>query len=560
MTDHPPGQAPGRSLQNLARALRGPERIAPAGPVRVVPPAPAAPSLLAAIAPGAAPRAHRASIALPPDPDRAAYPPPWTWPALHRPEDAAIRHDGAVTTFAALDAAARDLSAALAARAIGRGDVVAFLGHNHPSQIVALMACSRLGAALLPLNWRLAPPELGFILQDAAARLVLALPGYAPLAESLAPPGMPPGDYVMDPTAPLPAGQAGVAPGTAEDPALVVYTSGTTGRPKGAVLDGAAVVANARNAVRVFDLTAEDHVLTVLPMFHVGGLCIQTLPALMVGATVTLHSRFDAEAWFDAVEREGPSLSLLVPAIMAALIAHPNWAGADLSALRAVGAGSSDVPAPLAEAFHAKGVPVQGIYGATETGPIALAQSPAEALADPGGIGRAAPLCEVRVQDEAGHPLPPGRIGEIAVRGPNLMRGYLRDPEGTAAAIRDGWFRTGDAAQLDASGRYRLAGRIGDVIISGGENVYPAEVERVLMTAPGITDGAVCGVPNPRWGEVPVAVVVPGPGYDPEAVLRHFEGKLARFKQPHHVVTVTALPRTALGKVERAALRALATA
>ncbi len=497
-----------------------------------------------------APRAPRDSV-------RAAmFPPLHAWPARHRGDDAAIRFEGGVTTFAGLDTRARDLSAALRARGVRPGHVVGFLGHNHPAMIAALLALSRIGAALLPLNSRLAPEEWSFILRDAGVRLLLAPPSHRAEALALAPEGVDRDAFAMDPTEPLPPGQASHVTGDPSDPLLVVYTSGSTGRPKGAVLDGAAVAATARNAVAIFGMTEEDHVLTVLPLFHVGGLNIQTVPALSVGATVTLHARFDAGAWFDAVERERPTLSLLVPAVMRALVTHPRWATAELSSLRAVGAGSSDLPAGLVQAFLARGVPVQNVFGATETGPIAIAQDAAEARAHPGSLGRPAPLTEARVQDAAGHPLPTDAEGEIAVRGPNVMLGYLNGAGGEG--LTDGWFRTGDTGRVDADGRFHFVGRSGAVIISGGENIYPAELERVLATAPGILEGAVCGVPNPRWGEVPVAVVVAGPGYDAEAVLRHFEGRIARFKQPHHVVTVTAVPRTALGKVDGPALKALA--
>ncbi|WP_376098781.1 class I adenylate-forming enzyme family protein [Roseomonas sp. CCTCC AB2023176] len=557
-------EAAAKGLRGLARLLaeKEPPRPVPAplpSALPRLPPAMADASLGPLIGFLSVETAPEAPPAPPRDPARAAaFPPVWTWPGLHRPDEAALRHEGGVLSFGALDGLARDMAAALRARGVRRGDRVGYLGFNHPAQLVVLFALARLGAAMLPLNWRLAAEEQAWILRDAGVRLLVAPRSHRDAARGLAPEGVNAGDFVMDPTEPLPQRQAGITVGDASDPLLVVYTSGTTGRPKGAVLDGAAVAANARNAASVFGLTAEDHVLTVLPMFHVGGLNIQTLPALSVGATVTLHSRFDAEAWFDAVERERPSLTLLVPAVMSALIRHPRWAEADLSSLRAVAAGSSDLPARAVQAFLARGMPVQNVYGATETAPIAIAQDERDALAAPGALGFPAPLTEAVAVDAEGRAVAPGVAGEIAVRGPNVMLGYWRDGAVDASALADGWFRTGDTAMRDEAGRFHHVGRLNNVIISGGENVYPAEVERVLVDAPGIAEGAVCGVPHPQWGEVPVAVVVPGEGYDPEAVLRHFEGKLARYKQPHHVVTVTDLPRTALGKVDLPALRALA--
>jgi fatty-acyl-CoA synthase len=201
---------------------------------------------------------------------------------------------------------------------------------------------------------------------------------------------------------------------------------------------------------------------------------------------------------------------------------------------------------------------VQQVYGATETGPIAIVQTREAALAAPGSLGRAALHGEARVVDAAGREAAPGTPGEIQLRGPHVARGYWNAPAATAAAFRDGWFASGDVGTRDAEGRFWFTDRLQHLIISGGENIYPAEVERVLRSAPGVLEGAVCGRADPRWGEVPVAVVVPGPGFEAAAVLRHFEGQIARFKQPRAVVAVAALPRTALGKVRVEALRALA--
>jgi len=416
-----------------------------------------------------------------------------------------------------------DERAALRAAGVARGDRVGWIGLNHPAMLACLAACEEAGATLVPLNWRLAPEELQWISEDAGLRLVRAGPD----------PGA---------AAPRPAAR----PVRQDDGTLLLgYTSGTTGRPKGAMLSAAAVRANAAHAMALFGITAADHVLTVLPMFHLGGLCIQTWPAMQAGARVTIHPRFDADAFFDGIAHDRPTLSLLVPAVMRALVGHPRWAAADLSCLRALGAGSSDVPPELIAAFHAKGVPVQQVYGMTESGPIAIAQSAAEALSHPGSIGFPVGSCEARI----------GPGGEILLRGPNMLSGYWNHAE--PAFTDDGWFRTGDAGRQDADGRFWFTDRLRHLIISGGENIAPAEVERVLLSAPGVREAAVIGRPDARWGEVPVAVVVPGEGYDEAAVLRHFEGRLARFKHPRAVVAVAALPRTALGKVQVAALKAL---
>lgn len=429
-----------------------------------------------------------------------------------------------MSAFALTDLPVERERAALRAAGVGPGDRVGWIGLNHPSMLACLLACEEMGAALVPLNWRLAAEELRWIAEDAGLSLVRAGPASGAKVPR---------------AAPFEA---------ACEAALIGYTSGTTGRPKGAMLTRAALAANDRNARTLFDLTPEDVVLTVLPLFHVGGLNIQTMPALRAGARVILPPRFEPEAFFDAVERQRPTLSLLVPAVMTALVRHPRWAGADLSSLRAVGAGSSEVPLALIEAFHAKGVPVQQVYGMTETAPIAIAQPRAEALAAPGSIGRAAALCEAR--------LAPG-TNELLVRGPNVMSGYWRREEATREAFAGDWFRTGDVGTCDAEGRFWFTDRLKRVIISGGENIYPAELERVLAGVPGLRESAVIGRADPRWGEVPVAVIVEGEGFEEARLHAAFEAQLARFKHPRAVLRVAALPRTALGKVEVGRLAAM---
>lgn len=472
--------------------------------------------------------------------------------ADHTPEKIALRFDGQAITYAGLAGRVARMAAALAARGIGHGDRVAFMGANDPAQVILLAACARLGAMQLPLNWRLSTPELRFMLDDSGAALLMATAEFADQARDVAA-GLCP---IMDAADPG-EGETPEESGGAQDPVLLVYTSGTTGRPKGALLDQRALLFNALNSQHMHQFTRDDHVLTVLPLFHVGGLNIQTVPALHAGATVTLHRRFDPAAFFAECEESRPTVTLLVPAVMGALVAHPGWADAALSSLRMIGAGSSDVPLPLIAAFQGRGIPVQQVYGATEASPIAIYQLAEEALAAPGSIGRPAVHCQCRIVDPAGRILPQGQTGEIQIRGPNVLRRYWNAPEATAASLRDGWFATGDVGHVDANGRWWFTDRIKHVIISGGENIYPAEVERVLRSAPGIVEGAVCGRPDARWGEVPVAVVVPAGDFDRAAFLQHFEGRIARFKQPRDVVLVDAMPKTALGKVQLGVLRTL---
>jgi fatty-acyl-CoA synthase len=400
------------------------------------------------------------------------------------------------------------------------GDAIGWLGLNHPRALALLSACERGGLRFVPLNWRLAAAELTAIARDAGLQRLLHDPTMAPLAAQ-----------VGSPHARVPGHEAGDL--------LLAYTSGTTGQAKGAIHTAAAMRANIGMAIEAQGLDAATRTLAVLPLFHVGGLCIQVLPTLAAGGTVRLHARFDADAWFDDVARWQPTTTLLVPAVMRALIDHARWPGADLSSLAFVNSGSQIVPLDLIEAFHARGVPVCQVYGATETGPVTLVLRPDEALAHPGKVGKPPRGVEVRLVDD-----------EVQVRAPNLARGYLGRPDDPAFA--EGWFRTGDLARIDDDGFYEIVGRASERIISGGENVYPAEVENLLAGLPGLIDCALVGVPDARWGEVPVLAVV---GTADEAAIRaRLDGRVARYKLPRRIVRLGALPKTALGKVQRAAL------
>jgi fatty-acyl-CoA synthase len=441
------------------------------------------------------------------------------------------------------------------------GDRVAWLGLNHPTQIALLFALARLGAILVPLNHRLAPAEWAAVLADCTPRCLVHDAAFADAAFTLcAAPGGPVCIALHDlntqvaPTAlPAPAADA------TNHPVLLVYTSGTTGAPKAAVHTQGNLLANMAMAAQVQGLTASDTVLTVLPLFHVGGLCIQTLPALSVGAHVLLHSRFDVNATLQAIATERPTLTLQVPATLKALTEHPEWMATDLTCLRAVWAGSSVLPpAPLA-AFHARGVPVCNVYGSTETGPFSIALPPERAMSHAGSCGWPAPGVEVTLRSALGEVVVPGEVGELCLRAPNVVRRYWPD---RAACDADGFFHSGDLAQQAADGSYTVMGRAKDMIISGGENIYPAEIENLLLQHPSVIECSVVGQVDARWGEVAVAVLVLQPdapvGSEWAAPFQHFlDGRLARYKWPRRWLRVDALPKTALGKVQKAALKTL---
>lgn len=438
------------------------------------------------------------------------------------------------------------------------GDRVAYLGLNHPDQITLLLALARIGAVLVPLNFRLAPAEWQAVLADCTPRCVLHDTAWAEAATALAQAAGLPAHGIETLIATHAPGDAPrlAAP---DSPALLVYTSGTTGLPKGAVHTQANLLANMAAACEAQALTAADKVLTVLPLFHVGGLCIQTLPALYAGASVLLHARFDAAATLAAIAQQRPSLTLQVPATMKALIEHPDWAITDLRCLRAIWAGSSTLPGALVAAFLARGVPLCNVYGATETGPFSIALPPAHAVSHAGSCGWPARGVEVRLGDVR------DSVGELLLRAPHVARHYWPDQPAVDAA---GWFHSGDLARQAADGSYTVVGRAKDMVISGGENIYPAEIEHLLASHPLVAECAVLGLPDAQWGEVLAAVVVlkPQNAIDPasngldvlsnwESVLAGFlRERIARYKLPRRWVRLDALPRTALGKVQKAVL------
>lgn len=442
---------------------------------------------------------------------------------------------------------------------VGRGDRVAFLGFNHPAMVALLFACAKLGAILVPLNWRLTANELAYIAEDCGPNVLFfdAEHNETALVAADAAPGC-----VAQSVERLEATASAVlsnAAGSLDDPLLIIYTSGTTGRPKGAVLPQQALLTNALNSIDLHEMTADDTVLVVLPLFHVGGLNISLTPALFTGATVELHPRFDPAATLRAIEMSRPQVLVLVPATMMAVMKQSGWERADTSSLRMLTTGSMVVPVELIAAFEAKGISVVQVYGSTETCPIAAYSRPGEGKSNPYSTGKAALHSAVRIVGPTdGAVVEPHIDGEIEVRGAHVMQGYWSRPDETSAAFNGDWHRTGDIGHLDEEGNLYFRERAKHVIVSGGENIYPAEIERVLGSIPGVAEVAVCGVDDEKWGEVPAAGIVLSE--DPsdvgeDLVQQVLVAELARFKHPKILKFLAQLPRNAMGKVVHDELR-----
>lgn len=444
---------------------------------------------------------------------------------------------------------------------IQQGDRVAFLGENSPDMLVLLFACARLGATFVPLNWRLALPEHLYVLKNSGSTVLFCersfLEGINSIKGCLNDICITSLDDQFEVLLEEMVDEPGEMHDGGSTPLLIVYTSGTTGQPKGAVLTHDALVCNAENSISMHQMEPEDIIFTNLPMYHVGGLNIQTLPALSIGATVILHRRFDLEETVKVINESRPTLMILVPALMMALMQHRTWSELDFSSLRAITTGSTVVPVSLIDAYQGRGVPVIQVYGSTETSPIAIHQTIAESWTSRGSVGSSAPLCDAKIVDARGNTMGLEEKGEIVVRGANLFTGYWDDPDGTAEVLKDGWFYTGDIGHRDQSGWYFIDDRIKDVIISGSENIYPAELERILDLSSDLAESAVVGRSDKKWGEVPVVFIVPAEGVSVthDVILGLFDGKIARFKQPRDVIFVSKLPRNAMGKVLKFKLR-----
>jgi long-chain acyl-CoA synthetase len=453
--------------------------------------------------------------------------------------------------------AVAETATVLAARGIGRGDVVGAVLSNRTELVVTMYASWLLGAALTPVNPLLTTDEVTYQLADAGASLAVvedASRALVTTVETLHVDDVP----LVASSTELP--RTGIV--DANDLALLIYTSGTTGRPKGVCLDHANLSAMTDALHQHIGFGPDDRALLVLPLFHVNAIMLSVVAPLAAGGSATMVARFDAKTFWSRIEHERPTYFSAVPAIYALLAALPRDVEPDASSLRFAICGAAPMPPAVIAEFELRyGIPIIEGYGLSES-TVALTVNPPHGVRKPGTVGQPLPGIELAIVDEQNRPLPPGVDGEVVARGATIMRGYLNKPEETAAALVDGWLHTGDVGHVDADGYLVLVDRKKDLIIRGGENISPSEVEAVIATDPAVLETAVVGRPDPVMGEVPIAFVVARAGLviDEAQLLERLRTVLAKFKVPQEIRIVDQLPRNAVGKIVKAPLRELLTA
>ena len=490
--------------------------------------------------------------------------------ARRTPERAITIFEGETTTYGDMARAAAALAGGLHARGLGAGDVVGLLSYNCPEFLQTMFAANYLGAVVMPINWRLAAPEVRYILEHSQARALVCDEALVPLADdatkdmsgglfkACVSPGA--GDdwttlAELRSGAPPPAR----APTEADDVHRLMYTSGTTGRPKGVMITHANLAWKNLAHLVEFGFTSDDLGLACGPLYHVGALDLTTTSLIAAGATTIIHRAFDAAAVVDELESSRVTTVWLAPAMVNAIMARPDVGQRDLTSVRVIINGGEKMPIPLIERIQ-RTFPsawFADAYGLTETVSGDTFLDRESMVAKLGSVGRTCLHLELEVWDEEGRPVPAGERGEIVLRGPKVFKGYWRDPDATAQAFAGGWFHTGDIGVRDDDGYLFIVDRLKDMIVSGGENIAGSEIERVLYEHDAVLEAAVVGRPDERWGEVPVAFVVlrPGGTATAEELVGHCRRELARYKVPKGVTFLDALPRNPSGKVLKRELR-----
>ena len=498
----------------------------------------------------------------------------YDWLAHHRasrPDKEGVRELASQRRFSygELDRRADAMAGWLASQGVARGDRVALLAHNGVEYFDLQFGCGRRAAIAVLLNWRLTVPELEYILNDSAPLLLVHDVEFTEAAQALQQRCKIPQLLCIDKHNPASAYEAALAAQagqparrellTHDDVVTIMYTSGTTGHPKGAMITHGMNFWNCTNLGTPSGVGKDTVHLSVLPLFHTGGLNCYSNPVLHAGGTVVIMRSFDPGHALRVIGDPAEQITHFfgVPAPYQFMLQHAEFPTTDLSRLRSAGVGGAPCALPILQGWADRGVNLMQGFGMTETSPACIFLEPADALRKLGSTGKALMHTEARIVNDDGADCGPDEIGELWVAGPNITPGYWNRPDATAGAFAGRWLKTGDAARRDSEGFYYIVDRWKDMYISGGENVYPAEVENVLYQLPQVAEAAVIGVPSDKWGETGLAVLAlkPGQTLDKATVLAHCADRLARFKQPHDIAIVPVLPRNATGKVLKRELR-----
>ena len=449
-----------------------------------------------------------------------------------------------------------------------KGDRIAILSFNRIEFITLFYACAKLGTILVPINWRLTSFEITHIIKNVGAKYLFIESVFNEISKILLSKilnliiiGM---DFTPSSKKTIKTAQKSISK-TAntkcntdfDSPMLIVYTSGTTGQPKGATLNQKAIYYNILNSITMHNFNKLDHILTVIPLFHVGGLNIQTIPALHIGATVTLHKKFETEHIFSALKKNIHTFTVFVPTILETLLQDKNWNPSVFTSLKAITTGSTIVPTDLIKTYEDNKIPIIQVYGSTETAPIAICQKISEKRTPFGNAGKAAKYNKAKIFNEKYQETENNIIGEIGIKGSNLFSYYWKDKHKTKNAFINGWFMTGDFGKKDNNHQFYILGRKENVIISGGENIYPAEIEQALNKENHILESAILGISDIKWQEIPIAFIIVKnkSSFNISKCIQHLRIKLANYKIPKSFFYVDKIPKNALGKIDYKILR-----
>lgn len=492
--------------------------------------------------------------------------------AFLHPEHLAVKeaHSSKTYTYRQIYERSNRLANLLKGASVGKGDRVSCITANSVEYLELFTAASRLGAILNPLNYRLAPFEMIRIVEDAKPKVLVFDAEFADMAQEIVKSCrrfelvLSFGGSELSWAKRMEAESARCEPigpeiaGDSEDPLLMLYTAGSTGRPKGVPLKQANLFFNALNWIIDVGITKEDYTMTVIPLFHIGGHMLWTLPHLIVGGRILLLRRFDPETTLRLLAEEKITNVYFIPAMAKMVLALPNWRDYDLRSLRFIGAGGEPVPERVTRAFGEIGIPVLNSYGLTETSDGTTTMRPWNVSGKPANcIGKPLTMTDLKIIDAEGREADAGVEGEILHRGPSVVDAYWKRPEETVKAFREGWLHTGDLAVKDKEGFVYFLGRKDDMIITGGENVYPAEVEEAILSYPKVADVAVLGVPDEKWGQTVKAVIAPKPGekIEEKEIVEHIQSRLSRFKRPRIIQFVDSLPKIGSGKLDRVTIK-----